>query len=268
MLILYLPGVHERVVQSILPLRFRKFRFGVLLSGKLITSFPRDVPILIDNKAYEGETLSLSEVLRLYQQAIKHYNFVKFVIPDFIEDLTKTIIMYEEALRYIVKNLDKSILRNCIFVLQGKTIDEYKLCFKALVKTFNKFKTCGVSIKEITIGIGGVKKKKLHERWIYVTEIVKFVRNYFKHVHGVSPVVHVFGGDLLTIEKTWRFVNSFDFTTPFHRFGLYGIAVTTITPNYTVRDFKIMARENEINYEILMFHNLYITLQILEKRMK
>ena len=272
MIILYLDNkILENNVHELLKQKW-KFKIGILFSGYVTYKFPNDIPILIDNKAYSNETLSISEIFKLYEYAKKHYNNVKIVMPDFIEDYVKTYHGYLNAIKYIIKNNYVNELHNFIFVLQGKTIEDYLICFKYLIKVFKDYRSRGVKLRDVVIGVGGIKVKPRQARAEYVINVVKHVTEHFKHSFNLKPHIHVFGADIKLIEQTWKFVNSFDLTTFAHRINLqYGVKVIMSKQDGKLYEVRIWVKDVEnsgkIDYETIHEHNLREYLIAINKRL-
>jgi len=264
MKILYIYGITPSQLSFILSTLKLSFKIGVLFTARKVSQeFPKDLPILIDNGAYiEGKSLlSIEELVKIYENAKRYYDNVKVIMPDVVEDYIKTYQYYEQVLKYIIDNNMIHYLPDFVFVIQGKSINEYLLCFKYLINTFKKYRCKGVSIKHVIIGIGGIKKKSIHERSIVVETVAKHVHDYFRRTFGVRAKIHVFGADVKTIEKTHTYVYSFDEAT--HRFdvnvkGFIRVKIVKedgkfYEPQIYVKDLE---NNSKIDYEALQFHNL------------
>jgi len=255
----------EDISDSILKEKF-SFKIGQLIVGSIPKSINPKLPTLIDNKAYSGKTLSLYDVFKLYEQALNMLENFKVVIPDYVEDYVETSKMYDEALREILRN--NYDLSKFVFVIQGRTVDEYLICLKYLIHTFKKYRYKGASIRNVTIGVGGVKAKPVHIR-------PKITYNVLLSVRSLLPKIkiHLFGGDLRTIETCWGFVNSIDLTTYAHRINSQiGFKVIITKDSGKIYESRIyikdLEEESRIDYDALMIHNLREYLRAIDIRVR
>lgn len=265
--VVYIP--YRDITDSVLSERYI-FNIGQLVTGQVPRTINPKLPTLIDNKAYSGETMSLSEILKLYEKASFLENF-KIVVPDYVEDYIKTSQMYGEAIREILRN--RYDFSRFIFVIQGRTVSEYVICLKYLINIFKKFKHCGVSIREVTVGIGGIKVKPVSQRPIIAREVASRVRELLDRKWAKRIRIHLFGGDLRTIENCWNLIDSVDLTTFHHcvnsQYG-FRLIITkdtgkVIEPRVFIKDLE---SDGKVDYEAVRVHNLREYLRAINLRVK
>lgn len=187
------------------------FKLGMLItpsaSGVLpskVCELSRNLPILIDNGVYTlGAPLENPKLVNIieYLRNLGFTNF-KVIAPDVIEEPSETLRKHLELIKELPSN---EYLRHVLFVLQGKSIDDYVKCFKNYI-----YKIGGKAIVKNgnIIAIGGLKPKSFRDQVLIVKEVSTRLRS--RLIHGYRIKIHVLGATIQLIEETHEHVHSFD----------------------------------------------------------
>ena len=236
-----------------------KFKVGMLITvnkkGEVdvsIKEFANKIPILVDNGAFRyGQSIGVEQLkltlLNLCEN-YKIYNF-KLIAPDVLENPLETVELTIE----FFKNIPLTYWQYVIPVLQGKTVDDYLLCFSTLISKLplKYMVKKGVRI----LAIGGLKKKNYNDKIKIINEVHKIIKSFNPLNYKLK--LHILGGDLQVIKIITKLDHVYSIDTTNWMYGITKHLRFTIANIDKVHGIRVFGKDiNRISWGVVLAHEI------------